>query len=145
MRGCALRIGIAMSPASGALGRMLPAFKAGAGARLGDGKQWMAIVSVDEVAAMFYRAVVDESMSGAYNATGVEPLTNLDFTALVGRILHRPAPLAIPRFAARAMFGRAADEAYLASQRAIPARLTATAHPFRHASAEAALRHVLGR
>ncbi len=145
IRAAVLRCGVVLSPAGGALARMLPVFRAGAGARLGDGSQWMPLLSVDEAAAVFFRAAVDDDVSGVVNAVGEQPMRNRDFTALLGRVLRRPARLVVPRVAARALFGAAADEAFLASQRVLPARLTALHHPFRHATVEAALRHVLGR
>jgi uncharacterized protein len=140
------RMGVVLSPQGGALERMLLPFRAGLGARIGDGRQWMSIVSVDEVAAMFYRALVDERVVGAFNAVGPEPLRNERFTHLLGKVLERPAPFVVPRFAARALFGGAlVDETLLVSQRAVPARLFSWGHAFRHPTTEDALRHVLGR
>lgn len=146
MRVASARIGVVLSPAGGALEKMLPPFRAGLGARLGDGRQWMPVVAVDDIGAMFYRAIVDDRVRGTFNAVGPEPVQNDRFTRLLGRVLGRPAPFAVPRFAIKAMFGGAlVDEALLASQRAVPSRLPAWGHAFRHATAEDALRHVLGR
>lgn len=146
MRAVSLRLGLVLSPQGGSLERMLLPFRAGLGARLGDGRQWMPVVAIDDVGAMFYRALVDERAHGAFNAVGPEPLQNHRFTHLLGAVLGRPAPFFVPRFAAKMLFGGAlVDEALLASQRAVPARLFHWGHVFRHPSAEDALRHVLGR
>jgi hypothetical protein len=124
MRAASLRIGIVLSPSGGALEKMLLPFRAGLGARLGDGRHWMSLVSVDDVAAMFLRALVDDRIAGTINAVGPQPMTNDAFTHLVGRVLGRPAPFVVPRFAAKVLFGSAlVDEALLTSQRAVPSRL----------------------
>lgn len=146
MRAVSLRTGIVLSPVGGALERMLLPFRAGLGARLGDGRQWMPVVAIDDVGAMFYRALVDERARSPFNAVGPEPLQNQRFTHLLGEVLGRPTPLWVPSFAARALFGGAlVDETLLASQRAVPARLFSWGHVFRHPTAEDALRHVLGK
>jgi uncharacterized protein (TIGR01777 family) len=141
-----LRIGVVLSPAGGALSQMLPPFRAGLGATLGAGTQWMPLLGVDDVAAALFRAVVDTRVSGAVNGVGPEPLTNRDFTKLLGRVLGRPAIARVPKVAASVLFGKGvADEALYVSQRAVPAKLQAWGHTFRHATTEQALRHVLGR
>lgn len=141
-----MRIGVVLSPAGGALAQMLPPFRAGLGATLGAGTQWMPLLSVDDVAAAIYRAVVDTRVTGAVNAVGPEPLTNRDFTKLLGRVLSRPAVARVPKVAASVLFGKGiAEEALYVSQRAVPAKLQALGHTFRHATTEEALRHVLGR
>lgn len=139
------RIGVVLSPAGGALSQMLPPFRAGLGATLGAGTQWMPLLSVDEVAAAIFRAIVDTRVSGAMNAVGLEPMTNKDFTKLLGRVLSRPAVARVPKVAASVLFGKGvAEEALYVSQRAVPAKLQALGHTFRHTTTEAALRHVLG-
>lgn len=144
MRWASLRTGIVLSPAGGALAKMLPPFSAGAGAVLGDGTQWAPYLSIDDVGAIYLRAIVDERVRGPVNSVG-PALTNREFTSTLAGVLHRPAIARVPKFAARALFGALADEALLVSQRAVPKRLEAWGHRFRHATTVDALRHVLGR
>lgn len=146
MRVAMARIGVVLSPAGGALEKMLPAFQAGLGGRMGSGQQWMPVVAIDDVGAMLYRAVVSEGVRGSFNAVGPEPVRNAQLTKLLGQVLHRPTPFVVPKVALKALFGSGlADEALLSSQRAVPSRVFSWGHAFRHPTAEDALRHVLGR
>jgi NAD dependent epimerase/dehydratase family enzyme len=72
------------------------------------------------------------ALSGAVNVVAPEPVTNAEFTRLLGRAVHRPAFMAVPGFALRLAFGEMADEALLASTRAVPKRLTENGFDFRH-------------
>lgn len=143
MRTALLRLGVVLTPAGGALAKMLPAFRAGLGGPLGGGRQWMSWVSIDDAVDAIYRAVLDPRWSGAANITAPHPVTNAEFTATLGRVLRRPAVLPVPGWVLRAAFGQMADEALLASTRAVPARLQAMGYEFRHPTLEAALRHLL--
>jgi uncharacterized protein (TIGR01777 family) len=140
-----LRIGLALSPKGGALARFLPPFELGVGGPLGDGKQGMSPIAIDDLGAMFARAVVDERVRGACNAVMPGPMDNLSFTETLASVLGRKAPLRVPKTALRLAFGELADEALLASCFGVPARYEALGHRFRHGTLEAALRHVLGR
>lgn len=140
-----LRIGIVLSPAGGALAAMLPAFLAGAGGPLGSGRQYMSWISLDDVVGAIHHALFTESLAGPVNATGPLPVTNAAFTAMLGRVLVRPAILPVPAAALRLLFGQMADELLLASARVVPTRLKETGYDFRQPTLEAALRHGLGR
>ena len=118
MRVARIRIGVALDRRGGALRRMLPAFRMGAGGKLGDGRQWMSWIHLDDLAALF-RFAVTNPVSGPVNAVAPQPVTNADFTRELGRALHRPALLPVPKLALRVLFGEM-SEILLASQRAIP-------------------------
>jgi uncharacterized protein (TIGR01777 family) len=134
------RSGIVLSARGGALGRQLPLFRLGLGGRLGSGGQWTSWVSLeDEVRALRF-ALEHGTVSGPVNVASPAPVTNRDFTAALGRALHRPAVLAVPAFALRLAVGRGlADEALLASQRVRPAVLEAAGFSFAHEDLAAAL------
>ena len=140
-----LRIGVALSPRGGALGKQLAAFKAGAGATLGGGKQWMPWITVNDVVGAAYHCLMTDALSGPVNAVGPNPVTNRTFAKTLGRVLRRPAFMWLPRTALRVMFGQLADEALLASMKARPAKLAASGFAFDHAELEPALRFLLGR
>lgn len=114
-----LRFGIVLG-SGGALGRMLPAFRLGMGARIGSGNQWMSWVGLDDAVAAVLFAMENSDASGALNVTAPNPVTNAEFTRELGRQLRRPAFLTVPAFAVRIVFGQMADEALLSSTRAIP-------------------------
>jgi uncharacterized protein len=140
-----LRFGIILTPAGGALGRMLFPFRAGVGGALGGGKQWVSWISVDDAIGAVHHALLTGELSGPVNAVAPEPVTSRTFAATLGRVLQRPAILPAPAPALRLLFGEMADTALLGSQRVSAARLVASGYSFRHPRLEAALRHVLGR
>ena len=140
-----LRTGVVLTPAGGALAKLLPAFKAGLGGRLGSGKMWMSWISLDDLVGAIYHAVLDRRCDGPVNAVAPRAVTNGEFTRVLGRVLKRPAVLPVPAGALRAAFGEMADEALLSSARAVPGKLEEAGYEFRHENVEAALRHALGR
>jgi uncharacterized protein len=144
MRRVAVRIGIVQSLAGGALAKQLPVFRAGLGGPLGDGSMWTPVITVDDVAAVLARAVLDDRIDAVLNAVGPEPLRNSAYTSLLGSLLHRPAVVPVPRMVLQAAAGKLADEGILASARVMPAKLVDLGHRFRHADNRAAMAHVLG-
>ncbi len=145
VRTVALRTGVVLSPAGGALAKMLPAFLIGAGGRLASGRQWMSWITPDDLGAMYVRAVVDPSWRGAFNAVVPEAVTNAEFTATLARVLRRPAMLPVPAAGLKLIFGEMAEETLLASTRAVPDRALRAGFVWRQPDLESALRHVLGR
>jgi uncharacterized protein len=127
-----VRTGLVLAPSGGILGRLKPLFSFGLGARLGNGRQYMPWISLeDEVRALVY-AISHDDVSGPLNLTGPAPVTNAEFTAALGRTVNRPTPLIVPGFALRALFGEFADEGLLSGQRAIPAALERAGFVFHH-------------
>jgi uncharacterized protein (TIGR01777 family) len=126
------RSGLVLSPAGGLLGRVKPLFSLGLGARLGNGRQYMPWISLeDEIRALLYVISHDE-VSGPVNLTGPAPVTNAEFTAALGRTVNRPTPLIVPGFALRTLLGEFAEEGLLGGQRAIPAVLERAGFVFHH-------------
>jgi hypothetical protein len=140
-----MRLGVVLTPAGGALAKLLPFFRAGLGGRAGSGRQWLSWISLDDAVGAIGHAVSDGRCAGPVNTVAPEPVTNAEFAATLARVLRRPAVLPVPAAVLRAALGQMADETLLASTRAVPARLRALGYEFRHPALEAALRHVLGR
>jgi uncharacterized protein (TIGR01777 family) len=140
-----MRIGIVLSPKGWALGKQLFAFQAGAGAVLGSGKQWLPWITVNDLIGAMHHCLMTDTLRGPVNMCGPNPVTNREFTKTLGRVLTRPAFLWLPRIVLRVMFGEMADEALLASTRAVPGKLRETGFVFDHADLESALRFLLGR
>lgn len=145
VRTVALRTGVVLSPAGGALAKMLPAFLIGAGGRLGSGRQWMSWITPDDLGAMYLRAVLDPTWRGAFNAVAPAAVTNAEFTATMARVLRRPAVFPVPAAGLKLIFGEMAEETLLASTRAVPDRAARAGFVWRQPELESALRHVLGR
>lgn len=141
-----IRTGIVQSPRGGTLRLLRPLFAAGLGGRVGDGQQWLPWIGIDDLVDVYHRAIWDSRLSGPVNAVAPEPVRNAEYTDTLGHVLHRPTVLPVPTLGPRLLLGdQGARELACASQRAIPAVLTAADHPFRHPHLDQALRHVLGR
>jgi uncharacterized protein (TIGR01777 family) len=138
-----LRFGIVLSREGGALAQMLTPFRLGLGGQLGNGRQYMSWIAIDDVVGVVQHALRTTDLSGPVNASAPEPVKNKEFARTLGRVLRRPALLPVPPLALRAMFGEFADEGLLWGQRAVPAKLAASDHSFRFPELEGALRHVL--
>lgn len=142
MRVVKVRIGFVLGKDGGALQKMVPAFKAFVGGRLGSGKQWMPWVHVDDVAEIFAYAVENE-ISGVWNATSPNPVRNSEFTKELARTLGRPALFPAPAAALKLAFGEFAQH-MVDSARVIPEKLSKAGFEFRHAELGEALRDLLG-
>ncbi|HSN02783.1 MAG TPA: TIGR01777 family oxidoreductase [Acidimicrobiales bacterium] len=140
-----LRTGIVLDVHGGALARQLPLFRLGLGGRLGSGRQWLSPISLaDEVRAILW--VLDHELRGPVNLTAPTPLTNVEFTRVLGSALRRPAVLAVPRAALSLALGRGlTDGALLASQRVVPTRLLESGFTFDGADARLIVAAALAR
>jgi uncharacterized protein len=133
------RTGLVVARGGGAWGRLFPLFKAGLGGRLGDGRQyWSYIALHDEVAALRH-LIAGEGLSGAFNLTAPQPLTNREITQAMGRVLHRPTAFAVPAPVLRAALGEMAGDV-LGSQRVVPKRLLESGFTFAFPGIEDAIR-----
>lgn len=142
VRVCLSRTGLILSKDGGLLGRMLPPFRLGMGTRVGDGRQWMSWVHIDDYVAMALRLLHDETMRGPYDMTSPVPVTNAEFTATLAAVLRRPAPFVAPAALMRLTLGESAGM-LLEGQRVLPKRLLAAGLTFRFASLDAALQDLL--
>jgi len=138
-----LRIGFVLSRSGGGLAKMLPAFTMGVGGKIGSGKQYMSWIEIDDLVQIILFAATTEALSGPTNAAAPKPVRNSEFTKMLGRVLRRPAIVAMPAFAVRLAFGEMGDELLLASTRMEPARLLSAGYQFRFPQLEGALRHLL--
>lgn len=139
-----LRIGIILSTRGGALAKMLTPFKFGIGGKIGSGKQYMSWIALDDIVGIIEHALTNESVSGPVNAVAPNPVTNLEFTKTLGRVISRPTIFPIPAFGLRLIFGREmADETLLSSTRVEPKRLIEAGYSFQYPTLDGALRHVL--
>lgn len=140
-----LRFGVVLSPEGSALGTTLPIFKLGGGGKVGSGNQWWSWVALDDVVGTLVHALENDSVEGPVNVVAPNPLTNAEYTKVLGDVLNRPTLLPVPAPAIRAVLGQVADELLLASMRVEPAKLKETGYEFRYPELEGALRHLLGR
>ncbi|MBA4381745.1 MAG: TIGR01777 family protein [Sideroxydans sp.] len=142
VRVCLLRTGLVLSKRGGLLGRMLLPFKLVLGARLGDGKQWMSWVHIDDYVAMVLRLLNDASLKGAFNMTAPASVTNAEFTQTLAQTLHRPALFVAPSFVLKLAMGERAC-LLLEGQRVLPKRLESSGFQFAHPRLDGALQDLL--
>ncbi|HZZ79036.1 MAG TPA: TIGR01777 family oxidoreductase [Gemmataceae bacterium] len=140
-----LRFGIILSPKGGALAQMLTPFRLGVGGRLGNGRQAMSWIALDDVVGTIYHGLATETLRGPVNTVAPKPVTNLEFTKTLGRVLGRPTMFPVPGFLARLAFGEMANDLLLASTRVVPEALLDSGYEFLYPDLEHALRHLLGR
>jgi uncharacterized protein (TIGR01777 family) len=136
-----VRTGVALDPRGGALKKMLTPFRLGLGGRLGDGRQWMSWIHLEDLARMFQHAV-EKPVQGVWNGVSPNPVTNADFTRALASALHRPAILPAPGFALKLVLGEMA-EVVLASQRVLPKDAEAAGFEFRFRELAGALKDLL--
>jgi len=133
-----LRTGIVLAPEGGALGRMLPLFRAGLGGPVGDGRQWMSWIDRSDLCAVIAEALTNPAWDGALNGTAPNPVTMAAFCATLGRVLARPSLLPVPAPVLQLLLGDGA-RVVLEGQRVLPRRLQALGFGFRYPELSAAL------
>ena len=139
------RFGVILDAGEGALAKMLPPFRAGLGGKVGDGKQWMSWIALEDVVGGLKFLLADKSIDGPVNFVAPNPVTNAEFTSTLGRVLSRLTIFPMPAFAARLAFGEMADALLLSSQRVDPAVLEDKGFLFSWPTLEPALRQILTR
>jgi uncharacterized protein (TIGR01777 family) len=138
------RIAVALTPAGGALAKMLPAFRAGVAGRLGSGRQGFPWIALDDLVYAIHHLIMND-LDGPVNVVAPSAITNAEFTRTLASVLKRPAFLPLPSFAVKTIFGRMGEETVLAGAHVVPKRLLESGFQFSWPTLEPALRHLLGR
>ena len=137
-----VRTGVVLDQGGGALAKMLPFFKLGAGGPVAGGGQYMPWIHVDDVVGIYLAAIDGDGWDGPVNASAPEPVTNKAFSKALGRALHRPAIAPVPGLAVRALYGEMA-EIVTKGQRVVPGRAQELGYAFAHPDLDEALRSAL--
>jgi hypothetical protein len=132
------RFGIVLGAGGGALARMVPAFRSFVGGPLGGGRQWFPWIHIDDLTAACCHLASHDDLNGPFNVCAPIPVRNLEMSQTLGKVLGRPAKMAVPRLALKMMMGEMA-EVLLGGQRTVPSRLTAAGFEFRYPQIEGAL------
>jgi len=133
-----LRIGIVLGPDGGALGKMLPVFRAGFGGPVGSGKQWMSWIHRHDLCRLIAAALDDPAYQGVYNAVAPEPTTMGAFATALGKTLGRPSLLPVPGPILQLLLGDGA-QVVLEGQQVIPERLQQQGFRYQYGELSAAL------
>lgn len=139
-----LRIGVVLTPRGGALERLLPPFRAGAGGVVGSGRQGFSWVALDDVLGAIHFAGT-RSLSGPFNVTAPNPTDNAGFTRALGAALGRPTVFPLPAFAVKAVFGEMGEQVLLEGAKVLPRRLLEAGYRFAFNELDGLLRFELGR
>jgi uncharacterized protein (TIGR01777 family) len=138
-----LRTGIVLSPKGGALGAMLLPFKMGLGGRVGDGRQWMSWIDVQDMVGAIHHILKNDLLQGPVNMVAPKPVRNEEFVKTLANVLSRPAILPMPALAVKTLFGEMGEELLLASQKVEPGKLISSGYPFRQRELSKSLQHLL--
>lgn len=138
-----LRIGVVLSAKGGALAAVLPIFRFGLGGVIGDGKQYVSWIAIDDVIGAIHHVLRKDGLHGPVNVVAPTPVTNHEYTKTLGSVLSRPTFLPVPAVAARLLFGEMADELLLSSTRVNPQQLLGSGYEFELPVLDDALRHLL--
>jgi hypothetical protein len=134
-----MRTGVVLTRKGGALGKMLIPFKLGIGGRVGDGRQWMSWISIQDMIGAIHHAIKTDLVQGPVNFVAPKPVTNAEFTRTLAGVLSRPALLPVPAFAVRLAFGEMGETVLLGGQRVEPMHLVGSGYPFRYPTLKASL------
>ena len=143
IRTALLRLGLVLGPGGGVLAKLVPVFRAGLGGKLGDGRQWMSWIALDDLLGALLRGLSDARLSGPINAVAPAAASNAEFTRALARAVGHHTFASVPAFVLRAIFPEMADEMLLASARVRPQRLLEAGFSFAHPELEGALRVAL--
>jgi len=138
-----LRTGIVLTKEGGALGTMLTPFKLGVGGVVGNGKQWMSWISMEDHIAVINYVIENENIRGAVNSVSPNPVTNEEFTKTLGEVLYRPTFLPLPEFAVSMVFGEMGDALLLASTKVLPKRLEDAGFQFKYPQLKPAIENAV--
>jgi uncharacterized protein (TIGR01777 family) len=143
MRSVQVRTGVVLDGSGGALGKMLTPFRIGVGGPVAGGRQFISWIHADDVVGIMLAAIDDQRWDGPVNATAPEPLSNRDFSRILGRVLHRPAVLPVPGFALQLLYGEMA-EIVTTGARVMPAKALVLGYKFAQPQLEPALASAIG-
>jgi uncharacterized protein (TIGR01777 family) len=138
-----LRGGIVLTPDGGALARLIPIFKRGLGGKLGSGDQIMAWIALDDWVSAATYLLSDKSVRGPVNMVAPNPVSNADFSRILGSVMDRPSAATVPAFVAKLRYGQMGEETILASQRAVPRKLMDAGFRFEFPYLREALEHLI--
>jgi uncharacterized protein (TIGR01777 family) len=137
-----IRVGVVLGKHGGALAKMLPPFKMGAGGPLGSGNQYMSWIHIDDLASMYIEALKNNEIKGVLNATAPYPATNAEFTKVLGKVLRRPAFIPVPGFALKLIFGDM-SQILLGGQKVLPTKFKEAKFRYRYPTLEMTLKETV--
>jgi len=136
-----VRFGVILGKDGGALAQMLPPFKMGVGGTIGDGKMMMSWIDIDDLLGI-YSYITEQKLTGVFNATAPNPISNYEFTKTLGSVLHRPTLIPLPEFVLKILFGEGAT-VLTGSKEIYPKALQNAGFRFQYRTIKESLEHLL--
>lgn len=143
-RVCLVRTGLVFAPSGGALAAMLPLYRCGLGGKLGNGKQYWAWIALQDMVNGILFLLNNPACNGAFNFVSPNPIRNVAFNRILGKILNRPSFTTAPAFALKLILGERA-KLLLDSQNIRPSKLLNAGFQFQFNELEQALVAMLKR
>jgi len=135
-----MRLGVVLSKTGGALSKMWLPFQLGIGGVLGNGRQMMSWVALDEIPYVIDHLIKTDKISGAVNVISPQAVSNAQFTKILGQVMRRPAVLPVPAFAIRLLFGEMGQKLLLEGAHVLPRRLQESGYQFHFADLKEVLK-----
>jgi uncharacterized protein (TIGR01777 family) len=139
------RFGVVLAGEGGMLPVISMPFKFGVGGPIGDGQQYMSWIALDDLVRILRETILNDDLRGPVNAVAPNPVTNVEFSKTLARVLHRPAFFRTPATMMKLAGGQMVEELILVSQRVVPDQLDRVAFTFNFPELEPALRHAFER
>jgi len=136
------RFGVVLGKGGGALSKMLPAFKLGIAGTIGDGSEPFSWVHIDDLLSAYLFVFVNGNLEGTFNLSAPNPVTNKELTKTLGKVLHRPTVIPLPKFVLKFLFSEGAT-VLTEGQHVVPERLLKNNFTFKYPTIEGALREIL--
>ena len=143
IRTCLLRTGIVLGRDGGALSKMLLPFKLGLGGKIGNGKQWMSWIHLDDLVGIIIYCMENENIKREINGTSPNPVTNEVFTKTLGKILKRPTFFSMPAIVVKLLMGQMGEELLLKGKKILPTKVIEAGYKFQYPKLEDALLDVI--
>lgn len=137
-----LRTGIVLGLDGGALSKMLFPFTFCLGGKMGDGKQWMSWIHIDDLIGLMMHIINHPVLEGPLNGTAPTPVSNEAFTLALGKVMNRPVIFTLPAFLLKLLLGEMAEMLLLKGQKVIPQKAIQNNYVFQYSNIEEALKNI---
>lgn len=142
VRSVQARFGVIYAKEGGAMQKMLPPFYMGVGGKLGGGEQMVSWIHIDDLTGAIEHIIKTPAISGSVNFTSPNPLSNIEQTSILGKVLKRPTLFTVPSFMVKLIFGEGSS-VILDSKEVYPSKLLEHGYTFKYAGFEEAVRDII--
>lgn len=142
VRSIQTRFGVIYAKEGGAMQKILTPFKIGFGGKVGDGKQIVSWIHIDDLVSAYEFILKTPQLNGAINLTAPYPLSNSEQTKIMGKVLKKPTFFTVPKFILKLIFADGAT-VMLDSKDVYPKKLLTSGFKFKYPHFEDALKNII--